>query len=173
MAPRAPGRNEPCHCGSRRKYKRCCLERDAAAARQEKGAGLPPWIVQSRGKLQQFVKYACEVYELPLLLRRLTVRRRDPEIRTFDVVNSLFQAALLRLPSINALEGDLKLVVRFPAGLVEWLPAVSAKFGVAKVFGTTGAAAARTALQALPAPLPFDRRLRPPRLSSATGRWHI
>jgi hypothetical protein len=108
VAPRAPGRNEPCHCGSRRKYKRCCLERDAAAARQRQGAGLPPWILQSRGKLQQFVKYACEVYELPLLLRRLTDRRRDPEIRTFDVVNSLFQAALLRLPSINALEGDLK-----------------------------------------------------------------
>ena len=24
------GRNEPCPCGSGRKYKRCCLERDAA-----------------------------------------------------------------------------------------------------------------------------------------------
>ena len=31
-----PGRNEPCHCGSGRKYKHCCLEKDdkkAAAAR--------------------------------------------------------------------------------------------------------------------------------------------
>jgi len=31
-----PGRNEPCHCGSGRKYKHCCLEEDerlAAAAR--------------------------------------------------------------------------------------------------------------------------------------------
>jgi hypothetical protein len=27
------GRNEPCHCGSGRKYKRCCLESDEAAAR--------------------------------------------------------------------------------------------------------------------------------------------
>jgi hypothetical protein len=27
-----PGRNEPCHCGSGRKYKHCCLERDHAAA---------------------------------------------------------------------------------------------------------------------------------------------
>lgn len=26
-----PGRNEPCHCGSGRKYKRCCLEKDNAA----------------------------------------------------------------------------------------------------------------------------------------------
>jgi len=27
-----PGRNEPCHCGSGRKYKQCCLEKDNAAA---------------------------------------------------------------------------------------------------------------------------------------------
>jgi hypothetical protein len=27
-----PGRNEPCHCGSGRKYKQCCLETDEKAA---------------------------------------------------------------------------------------------------------------------------------------------
>jgi SEC-C motif-containing protein len=26
-----PGRNEPCHCGSGRKYKLCCLDKDNAA----------------------------------------------------------------------------------------------------------------------------------------------
>jgi hypothetical protein len=26
-----PGRNDPCHCGSGKKYKRCCLDADAAA----------------------------------------------------------------------------------------------------------------------------------------------
>jgi hypothetical protein len=31
---RTPGRNEPCHCGSGRKYKQCCLEKDEAAARE-------------------------------------------------------------------------------------------------------------------------------------------
>ena len=33
-----PGRNEPCHCGSGRKYKQCCLQKDDAmssAARVE------------------------------------------------------------------------------------------------------------------------------------------
>src|SRR5512141_3100720 len=29
-----PGRNEPCHCGSGRKYKHCCLDKDEAAARE-------------------------------------------------------------------------------------------------------------------------------------------
>jgi SEC-C motif-containing protein len=31
-----PGRNDPCHCGSGRKYKHCCLEKDAAAASAER-----------------------------------------------------------------------------------------------------------------------------------------
>jgi hypothetical protein len=39
-----PGRNEPCHCGSGRKYKHCCLEKDeaAAAAARAEAATEPP-----------------------------------------------------------------------------------------------------------------------------------
>src|SRR5713101_3612580 len=43
-----PGRNQPCHCGSGRKYKHCCLAKDAAqatAARAKaaaKAAAQPP-----------------------------------------------------------------------------------------------------------------------------------
>ena len=28
-----PGRNDPCHCGSGKKYKQCCLDKDDAASR--------------------------------------------------------------------------------------------------------------------------------------------
>lgn len=28
------GRNDPCHCGSGRKYKACCLDKDRAAERE-------------------------------------------------------------------------------------------------------------------------------------------
>jgi hypothetical protein len=65
-------------------------------------------LLHSRGKLHQFVKYACQVFALPDLLASLSDTRRTPEIPTFDVVNSLLHAALLRIPSLNALEGDLK-----------------------------------------------------------------
>lgn len=36
----ALGRNDPCHCGSGRKYKQCCLDKDEAKARvaREKAA---------------------------------------------------------------------------------------------------------------------------------------
>jgi len=101
-------RNEPCPCGSGSKYKRCCLERDEALRRQLRGAALPTWMDTSRSKLRQFEKYVCNVFALPDLLASLTDQRRDPKISTFDVVNSLFHTAVLRIPSINALEGDLK-----------------------------------------------------------------
>lgn len=84
------------------------MERDQAAARLRRGAVLPSWILDSRGKFHQFIKYACEVYDLPNLMRRLTDGRREPQFATFQVVNSIVHAALLRIPSINALEGDLK-----------------------------------------------------------------
>ena len=104
-----PGRNEPCHCGSHRKYKRCCRERDERAAQKERGVGLPLWIINSRRKLHMFVKYATKVYELPRLLGSFhDGRRGDPTYPTIEVVDALFHAALLRRPSINATEGDLK-----------------------------------------------------------------
>ena len=40
------GRNQPCHCGSGRKYKLCCLDKDEAAARvaraKEAATASPP-----------------------------------------------------------------------------------------------------------------------------------
>jgi hypothetical protein len=39
-----PGRNDPCHCGSGRKYKQCCLDKDEAKVRdaQAKAAAEAP-----------------------------------------------------------------------------------------------------------------------------------
>jgi hypothetical protein len=36
------GRNAPCHCGSGRKYKHCCLASDEAAARARAETEAPP-----------------------------------------------------------------------------------------------------------------------------------
>ncbi len=40
-APARPGRNEPCHCGSGRKYKHCCLEKDEAAEAAARAKAAP------------------------------------------------------------------------------------------------------------------------------------
>jgi hypothetical protein len=47
-----PGRNEPCHCGSGRKYKHCCLDKDnakaaAARAKASKAAAAAPETAES------------------------------------------------------------------------------------------------------------------------------
>ena len=105
---RRPGRNDPCHCGSHHKYKRCCQARDERRARSESGAELPAWVMDSSRKLHLFMKYASSVYGLARVLGTLTDSRRRPVHSTFDVVNTLFHAALFRRPSINATEGDLK-----------------------------------------------------------------
>jgi hypothetical protein len=108
VLPPRMARNAACHCGSSSKYKRCCYDQDEIIRRQRHSTALPAWILSSRGKLHQFEKYACNVFALPALLASLNDTRRAPEIPTFDVVNSLFHTALLRIPSLNALEGDLK-----------------------------------------------------------------
>jgi hypothetical protein len=38
-APR-PGRNDPCPCGSGRKYKQCCLEKDDATVREARAKAI-------------------------------------------------------------------------------------------------------------------------------------
>lgn len=81
---------------------------EPVVGRQRRGDALPEWIEGSRGKLHQFEKYVCNVFGLPDVFAHLVDTRRAPRIPTFDVVNSLFHTALLRIPSLNALEGDLK-----------------------------------------------------------------
>lgn len=106
--PPALGRNARCHCDSDRKYKRCCFEQDEIVRRQLHPAAVPAWLLNSSGKLHQFERYACKSFALATLLAGQSDSRRAPQIPTFDVVNSLFHTALLRIPSLNALEGDLK-----------------------------------------------------------------
>ncbi len=103
------GRNERCPCGSGAKYKKCCLLRQ----RRETTAALPAWLLDSDRKLHQFEKYATKVFGLPRLLGSFRDGRRNTSTHpttcsTWEVVNALVQSALLRRPSINAIEGDLK-----------------------------------------------------------------
>jgi hypothetical protein len=89
------------------------MQQDLRASRTERGISLPPWLIESEGKLRRFLKYSTNVFNTPSLLRRFTdTRRRGHTFKysTFEVMNSIFHAGLLRRPSINAIEGDLKKV---------------------------------------------------------------
>jgi hypothetical protein len=54
-----PGRNEPCYCGSGRKYKQCCLEKDdkkAAKARAQAAAEAPAQAAEDTTKTTRATK---------------------------------------------------------------------------------------------------------------------
>jgi tetratricopeptide (TPR) repeat protein len=66
-----PGRNDPCPCGSGKKYKKCCLPRDEAARRQEEAArprfdtldGEPHFVAELRPDLDDKVDRLLERLE--------------------------------------------------------------------------------------------------------------
>ena len=55
-----PGRNDPCPCGSGKKYKRCCLDKDEAAGRAALAAALP-----SRPPPRELSDVAAEIADRP------------------------------------------------------------------------------------------------------------
>ena len=63
--------------------------------------------IQDERRLHQFEKYAIGTYRVPQALKKLRDGRKNPDIPTFSVVNSLLHAAVLRLPSLNVLEEQL------------------------------------------------------------------
>jgi hypothetical protein len=72
-------------------------------------ASLPRWLTRPKEKLAQFLKYVWKVYDIPRGLDSLRDRRKRPRIPTSEVARGLLFTALFRLPSLNALEGELKL----------------------------------------------------------------
>lgn len=83
-------------------------ERDSPPVVASTGAALPRWLTRPKDKLPQFLKYVWKVYGLPEELELLRDGRRRPQIATGEVVRGLLFTALFRLPSLNALEGELK-----------------------------------------------------------------
>jgi SEC-C motif len=62
-----PGRNEPCHCGSGRKYKHCCLEKDNAEASA------------ARKVAAEAVEQSSDVSETPEAATAKAARSRKPQ----------------------------------------------------------------------------------------------
>lgn len=75
-------RNEPCHCGSGKKYKNCCLWKDKKAATEadrqtseERGDGQPDEVAAQA----TFIKYAHDLDELSNQANDLMRAQRWPE----------------------------------------------------------------------------------------------
>jgi tetratricopeptide (TPR) repeat protein len=69
---RKPGRNDPCHCGSGNKYKKCCLAKDGAAERDR--------LVKAQVQHDEPRRDATQRDENPPAASRLPVRELTAEI---------------------------------------------------------------------------------------------
>lgn len=69
---------------------------------------VPRWLTEPANHLAQFLKYAWKAYNLPERLAAVRDGRCRPIIATAEVTRGLLFTAILRLPSLNALEGELK-----------------------------------------------------------------
>jgi hypothetical protein len=64
LGPKPPGRNDPCHCGSGKKYKRCCLDADQQALREteEVVAEALPLLREKYARAQEYERRLREEY---------------------------------------------------------------------------------------------------------------
>ena len=72
------------------------------------GPGQPAWFARSRDKLSKLLRYGTGPYAVFRQLSSVHDGRRRPRIPASDVLRSLCFTALLRIPSLNSLEGWLK-----------------------------------------------------------------
>lgn len=79
-----PGRNAPCYCGSGKKYKHCCLDKNyavvrekcAAASKKNMGATLPPAAEAPRPPApKRNIAAGAALGALSLVKRGLTLHR--------------------------------------------------------------------------------------------------
>lgn len=71
------GRNDPCPCGSGRKYKKCCMEKDLAEKRAAKAAAEPKTRILSPRK--QFQQRSSEILDLIEETTNLALQNKNME----------------------------------------------------------------------------------------------
>src|SRR5437660_1202905 len=95
VVPPRLGRNEPCHCGSGIKYKRCCWERDEALRRQLRCVAIDGW--------EPFSSYQRHCPSC--LVRKVKTKRADGEAEEVEQYYHRYVVALLLGPVIDVVLG--------------------------------------------------------------------
>ena len=97
-----PGRNDPCPCGSGKKYKKCCQDKDAAAAadpglawRQQLEAAVPTMTEQQVADLR-LADIAALPFEALLPASRVTAYRQLLSHRRWDAAERVLDAMAAR-----------------------------------------------------------------------------
>ncbi len=110
-----PGRNEPCHCGSGRKYKQCCLEKDekaASAARAKAAAAAETPEPQQTRRGSRQTQASAEAGDEPAVARdhqsRLHPARADAaqgrrQLEAIALITRMHRSREASIPQLLAL----------------------------------------------------------------------
>ena len=103
-----PGRNDPCHCGSGKKYKKCCLAKDEAAERDR--------LIDAQRRAERAAEHRLPVRELTAAVAA-RLRMAEEEDAYEDELDAASNAVVqlvgaARLDEAEAAARDL--LVRFP-----------------------------------------------------------
>jgi len=76
------GRNEPCPCGSGKKYKHCCLQKPAENERILRAASR----TSSRDELEALLRQPAKIYRLRVALDSIALEKPEEDVfRTFEM----------------------------------------------------------------------------------------
>ena len=112
----APGRNDPCPCGSGKKYKKCCLARDDAAANAQRdqaaaakaAATKTSWVIAEDDDLDELSNLVVDLIDQGRL-DEAEMARDELTARYPDMVDCIERTAM-----IHQARGNL------PAAIVWW-----------------------------------------------------
>jgi uncharacterized protein YchJ len=115
-----PGRNDPCHCGSGNKYKKCCLAKDEAAERDRRAKAQAPHHKPRRDAVQRDESPAASrlpVRELSAKIAAALLARAEEEDAYEDALDAASNAVVQfvaagKLDEAEAAAHDL--LTRFP-----------------------------------------------------------
>ena len=82
--PRKLGRNEPCHCGSGIKYKKCCLEADIREAGSPKKV-LDAYEISGGGKMEEESEEGSEFWEGGYFAETMGPKDMEQKMSTFHM----------------------------------------------------------------------------------------
>jgi hypothetical protein len=101
-----PGRNDPCHCNSGKKYKKCCLDLDQAAEKRLRIARTPQTL---REKNLTLLAAATEIFHLERPWDKVKEGMSDARIRAFyEFVADLWPPDTPIETTLPAPEGNLR-----------------------------------------------------------------
>jgi tetratricopeptide (TPR) repeat protein len=105
-----PGRNDPCPCGSGKKYKRCCLQKDEAAERAALAAATPTPTPHSGPKTMLYPDFDDDEDHLTPASNAVVDLVREGKL---DEAEAAARDLLLRFPEVH--DGYYRLAMVYEA----------------------------------------------------------